>query len=523
MSQEDSPQDSLAGRLGRRGSRNILGLIYYGLANLMIVVVVSRTGLGNSGAFYTAIAVLNVLVRILVLGADFGLLRFISQRIALDRRREIAGIWLPALLPVVVVSALAGCTLFVYSDELAQIVGDSKYESILTTHFRLLAPILPLNVVYFILESASRGFGSVTPSLVLEKYGKSTLQLLLVSFAVAMSASSTILMLAWAGPIVVACLAMAAWIVREARRTTSRARAEASETAVAPQRRVLALEFWKFSAPRAPARIFQAGILWSDAIFIGAFASTASAGIYVAATRFMLVATLMQLGIGQVFLPLLSSALAREDREGALTLFRSASVWAMLASWPALIGVMSFAPLLLGLYGDEYRTAATALLVLGAAWMVTVAVGPVDSVLLIADRSWLTTANVAVAAAVNVGLNLVLIPRHGILGAAVAWSVSLLVNNVVPLLEIKWLLGFTPFGAMTIEALMPLGAFAASLVAARLLFGATAIGAISGSVVGLAIFVTVVSIRREQLGISAFRKNPSLSDEKLLRTERDCA
>ena len=50
--------------------------------------------------------------------------------------------------------------------------------------------------------------------------------------------------------------------------------------------------------------------------------------------------------------------------------------------------------------------------------LLATACGPVDSVLLMAGRSWLSLRNSVVALVVNVGLNVVLIPLAGILYAA---------------------------------------------------------------------------------------------------------
>ena len=46
----------------------------------------------------------------------------------------------------------------------------------------------------------------------------------------------------------------------------------------------------------------------------------------------------------------------------------------------------------------------------------------------------------------NIVLSLVLIPRIGIAGAAIAWAGSILVNNVVPLAEVRAFLKVHPFG-----------------------------------------------------------------------------
>mgnify|MGYP000290591202 CR=1 FL=1 len=53
------------------------------------------------------------------------------------------------------------------------------------------------------------------------------------------------------------------------------------------------------------------------------------------------------------------------------------------------------------------------------------------SVLLLGGKSTWVLIDKVVVLVVNVGLNLVLIPRFGILGAAMAWAVSIVVDNVI--------------------------------------------------------------------------------------------
>jgi O-antigen/teichoic acid export membrane protein len=61
-------------------------------------------------------------------------------------------------------------------------------------------------------------------------------------------------------------------------------------------------------------------------------------------------------------------------------------------------------------------------------------------------RSFWNLFNVIVALTVNVTLSLLLVPRIGIAGAAIAWAGSIVVNNVFPLAEVRAFLRVHPFG-----------------------------------------------------------------------------
>ena len=82
--------------------------------------------------------------------------------------------------------------------------------------------------------------------------------------------------------------------------------------------------------------------------------------------------------------------------------------------------------------------------------------GAVDVVLGMAGRSVWTMYNAIAALAADLVLNIILIPRIGIVGAAIAWAVAILINNLAPLLELALWMGLHPFGrATTLAAILP--------------------------------------------------------------------
>ncbi len=102
--------------------------------------------------------------------------------------------------------------------------------------------------------------------------------------------------------------------------------------------------------------------------------------------------------------------------------------------------------MLLRAFGHHYSGGATALAVLSVAMLVATGIGPVDIVLLMGGRSTWNLFNVIVALILNVVISLILIPRIGITGAAVAWAAAILFNNIAPLIEVRAFLKVDPFG-----------------------------------------------------------------------------
>src|SRR5207237_5270516 len=73
---------------------------------------------------------------------------------------------------------------------------------------------------------------------------------------------------------------------------------------------VLAEKFWRFTAPRGLAGIFQIVVLWLNTLLVGRLASTAKAGIFSAPTRYITAGLMVGVAIQHVAGPKLSELMA---------------------------------------------------------------------------------------------------------------------------------------------------------------------------------------------------------------------
>ncbi len=256
----------------------------------------------------------------------------------------------------------------------------------------------------------------------------------------------------------------------------------------------LARAFWVFSAPRALSRIFSVALQRFDIVIVGAIRGPADAAIYAAATRFPILGLMFVQAIQQVMAPRISQFLTLNDRERAQTLYRTTTTWLTLVSWPIYLVSVSFAPLLLGVFGEGYSEASDVVVVLCLAMLVATACGPVDSVLLMGGRSVLSLLNTVLALCVTVGLDLLLIPEYGVMGAAVGWTVGILINNLLPLWQVHRTLSLNPFGRATFAA-MALTVLAYGLLPAlsRLALDDTILGLLVAGFAGTIAFVAVAT------------------------------
>jgi O-antigen/teichoic acid export membrane protein len=210
--------------------------------------------------------------------------------------------------------------------------------------------------------------------------------------------------------------------------------------------KVLAEKFWRFTAPRGMAGIFQIMVLWLNTLLVGRLASTAKAGVFNAATRYITAGLMVGVAIQHVAGPKLSELMAQRSWDRARGVYQTTTAWLMVATWPLYFTFAIFAPTLLRVFGHGFQGGSGALEVLGLTMLAATAVGTVDMVLLMGGKSSWNLINTVVGLSANIILNLILIPRYGGTGAAIAWSSSILFTNLAPLVQVWKFLGMHPFG-----------------------------------------------------------------------------
>ena len=448
--EEDRKANADISAMARGGLLNLVGAAGTGIFTFALVTVLTR-GLGPAsyGAFVSAMGLFTVLSNTAELGADTGLVRTIARLRALDRVRDIRKTLLVAVIPPLVVGSIFALAMWFWAPELAHIFGKGKGSDQIVEFARWMAPFLPAGGVVLVLLSATRGFGTMIPTVTVDRLGRPFVQVALalglVLLARGHQANHGLIALSWAVPQLIGAVIGLWWLwglllkaERRDRRLNGRRRSRPTT--------VLAEKFWRFTAPRGLAGIFQIVVLWLNTLLVGRLADTAKAGIFNAATRYITAGLMVGVAIQHVAGPKLSELMAQKSWDRARGVYQTTTAWLMVATWPLYFTFALFAPTLLRVFGHGFKGGAGALEVLGLTMLVATAVGTVDMVLLMGGKSSWNLINTVVGLTSNIVLNFVLIPRYGGTGAAIAWSSSILFTNLAPLIQVWKFLGMHPFG-----------------------------------------------------------------------------
>jgi O-antigen/teichoic acid export membrane protein len=457
--------------IARGGSANLAGAVVTAAANFALTIAVTR-GLSkaSAGVFFSTTSLFMIATVVGQLGANTGLVYFLPRARTLGRPELMAGYVRAAVRPVLLVAVAMAGTTYWLAPHLAGVVSPDHVGGA-TTYLRVLALFVPVAGLGNIALAGTRGLGTMRPNALVELVCRPLVQVVAVAVVVALAADDLIGW-AWALPYLPAT-ALAWWWWRTLAR---RAGVHAHPRGPSQGR-----EFWSFSGPRALTSVVQVVMQRLDIVLVGALAGAVAAAVYAAATRFIVAGQMGTNAISLAAQPRLAEALARRDHDAVQHIYQTSTAWLMAVTWPLYLVFTVFGEQLLTVFGKGYDVGAPVLVLLSTSMIISTGFGMVDMVLAMAGHTSWNLANALLALVVQIGLDLWLIPTHGVLGAAIGWSAAIVVRNVAALTQVALALRLHPFGRTTAtSAAIAFVAFAVVPTLARLALG-TSWGSLLGS------------------------------------------
>jgi len=474
-------------QLARGGGISLLGSATSAVMGFVLTVVLARTlGDSGSGVVLQAIAVFTIVLSFARAGLDSAAVWMLPRLVTRDPSR-IRG----TLLWMLAVTTAAGvlCALIV---ELAAPLLDAA----VVDAVRVAGWFLPAGALVLVALAATRGLGGVAPYALVGSVALPTARPLFVGIAAALGASLALVTLAWALPLPLALVAALAvlrvQVVRHEGGTRGPWRIDK------PVRRELLGYAW----PRTLSAGLEQSIIWLDVLIVGIIAGTAAAGVYGGASRFVAAGLIIDSALRIVVSSRFSALLYENRIEDVQALYRTAATWLVLFGAPIYLLLGVFAPVVLRLLGPGFEQGSTALAILCAGAVLTFAAGNIHSVLLMSGRSGWGAFNKAVVLALNIAGNVLLVPVLGIAGAALVWSLSMVIDAALAAIEVRVLLGIRlGFGSAAYALLVPLVSVGLPAIGARLLLGETLLALCVGGALGVILFAGWCLLDRRRLNI----------------------
>jgi O-antigen/teichoic acid export membrane protein len=180
-------------------------------------------------------------------------------------------------------------------------------------------------------------------------------------------------------------------------------------------------------------------------LMLGSLASFESSGAFAASRRVVAAPNSVIASFNQVYSPQASRLFLADRRDELAVLFKSMGKWSFSLAFPLFCLTVAFPKEILSVFGDGFEGASSALVVLSFAMLFNFASGPVTTTLILIGRPRLALLDYMIVLGAEIGLAFALIPRFGLMGAAVARLVGTALNNVVPLAQVWVIMRIHPY------------------------------------------------------------------------------
>lgn len=396
------------------------------------IFIAKTLGAKDLGLYYLGMSVATFISSISTIGLDAASVRFISLQSQANEIGKIKGTILASMAIAFLASLLSGTLLFLFAETISVRIF---HKPDLVSVIKLFAITIPFSSITKIFLSSTRGLKIMKYTIYTNSFAE-----VIIRF------SFTLLFLYGLGWKLQGLIS--AHIISSALCTFLAFYYANRHIPILNGHIVPSFELKNlltYSVPLVFSRVFLILFATIDTLMLGYFSRAEDVGIYNIAIKLVTLAILIVPAFQTIYDPFVAEFHAKKELEKLSNLLKAASRWIFTICFPICLLLICFPDFFLNLFGNEFIQGSSCLIVLGIAYLIRSSFGLMDSMIYMSGRSDLLLKNTVSAAIINISLNYVLIPKYGIIGAAFATGISVVLLNLVRTAEVFYLMRIQPF------------------------------------------------------------------------------
>ncbi len=391
---------------------------------IMNIVVARTLGAAEAGLFFLGFTLVTVIASIGRLGLDQSIVRFIAAKQAIHDIPSLQGVYRKSLTWVTVASIFLTLFCWYHIDWLTQnLFNQPGFETV----FSAMLISVPLISLYTMQAQALQGIKQIAKSTLTLNVLVPILILLFIVLAPIKTAE------ALANYFNFACLITLG----------------------------IGLFFWQYSSPQTKTNghfpsnqlrntciplwavaVLSQVIQWSSQLILGSWSTSENVAFFATAQRTAMLTSFVLFAVNTIAAPKFAEMHAKGDTDGLKRMAITSVRLMLLAAVPALLIMLVFPEWLMAFFGEEFRAASTALIILALGQFVNIATGSVGYLLSMTGHERNVRNNVFISAFIGITLGLLLIPSYGLLGASIATATAVASQNLLGVYQVRKHLGF---------------------------------------------------------------------------------
>jgi O-antigen/teichoic acid export membrane protein len=182
-----------------------------------------------------------------------------------------------------------------------------------------------------------------------------------------------------------------------------------------------------------------------ETMVIGSFGVMSGVGVYTTALRVSGIGGLFHQSLQSIAVPIISDLHSQGKLKQLRRVYQTLTKWGLTFNLPVFLTIVLFAKPLLNIFGDDFVSGASSMIILAFAALFNAGTGPCGSIVTMTGRSKMSFANSVIYLVINIILDLLFIPPWGAVGAAIAVTLTSVLINVLRVTEIFILYRIWPY------------------------------------------------------------------------------
>jgi len=400
-------------------------LVGYGLA----IFITNKFGAFVFGQYVTALLIVEILGIISRLGIDTALVRFISRYVHKGASRLINKLFFKSIAIVTLSAVIFNLLLLFFSDYVADFMNlDEEYLLIVSFSF------IPL-VLFHMNTQAIRGLKKMMSFSFLNNVAITLFTFIIIIVLVAFSSSEKLPIYAYVMSVFVMTISSYfLWFYHRSKIDDSEHNNSESELSTKA--------LFKVSVPLLLGQSMMLIMGKVDLFMLANMTSSDQVGIYNIALKLSMLAYMGLMAVNSIAAPKFSEIHSSGNVDALKKIVQQSTKTIFWVTLPVIILFLAFPKSILSVFGEEFKLAAMALIILSVSKMFSAISGSVGTFLQMVGKQNVFQNILIFTAIINIALNYVLIPSYGIDGAAFASALSGVIWNVLMIIYIKKNFGF---------------------------------------------------------------------------------
>lgn len=388
------------------------------------VILARKLGANDIGIFFLSVTIVTLVAVVSRLGLDNAVLKYISAYTSKNKHNRVSDVYFKAnalvflmslILVFLFISNISIVNQYLFDGDIS--VNDSLYLFVLSV-----IPVALITIQSESLKGLKRITESVSIQSLLVPVFTIFLTLLFVDQYGLYGAALSYLL----GNFITLVIALYIWNVHKVR---SFNKIETDKVEIN--------QLLKVSMPMLWVAIFQVVNIWFSTLALGVLATNEDVGIYNLAARTAALTSFILVAVNSISAPKFSEMYENNDSEGLERVAKGSALIATVMATPVLCAFIIMPEYVMSIFGSEFKNGAIVLSILAISQFINVCTGSVGYLLLMSGNEKKMRNNMFFCTAINIVLNILLIPELGIIGAALATASVMVLQNVIAVI-IAW-------------------------------------------------------------------------------------